>query len=284
MRQLFLFWCSAYGNADLSLWMFLEICRNADGWIYKSTPVRSLQSIELPCVNWAMSWDRALLHFFFSPLDSEMWLLQSNREACVEGKLPRGVLVFLHLIPLLQWDTRLGPFFPVSFSYSFIYFRPIGLIFVSTDYTIWLCCLQDSCLPCIFIISWLCCAADFRSNEDVLAPFCLGLSVSVMFWKQDQRFLEPPLSLVVLSREKSILFYIYINFGCLIPLNVLALISNPQLQTRFIPSLPAEFSLALNGAHLDVSLSHCPSKAKIASSCTNLKYNFGTKWFELSLT
>lgn len=112
MRQLFLFWCSAYGNADLSLWMFLEICRNADGWIYKSTPVRSLQSIELPCVNWAMSWDRALLHFFFSPLDSEMWLLQSNREACVEGKLPRGVLVFLHLIPLLQWDTRLGPFFP----------------------------------------------------------------------------------------------------------------------------------------------------------------------------
>lgn len=284
MRQLFLFWCSVYGNADLSVchWIFLEICRNAGGWIYRSTPVKSLQSIELPCVNWTMSWDRALL-LFFPHLLLKCGCCKVIWKRVQRGNSLEGFWYFCINSTAVVRHTAWS-FFLVSFSYSFIYFRPIGLIFVSTEYTVWLCCLQDSYLPCVFIISWLCCAADFRSYEDVLTPFCLSLSVSVMFWKRDQRFLEPPLSLVVLPHEKSILFYICINFGCLISWNVLAFICNPQLLVRFIPYLPAEFSLALNGTHLDGSLLHCPSKAKIASSSTNLKYNFGMKWLDLSLT
>lgn len=105
-------------------------------------------------------------------------------------------------------------------------------------------------LYCLLLWLW-------RSAGSILPqPYC------VTFWKQDQNFLEPPLSLVVPSHGAFILFYSCIYFGCLTPWNVLAFSCNSQLLRWFISSLPSEFSLALNGTDLDGSLLHCTSPPK----------------------
>lgn len=70
MRQKLSYSLCVYGNVhvSLSLWIFLDICRNAGGWIHGSMPESHQKSSHSSCVNWTVSWDRGLFSFSCSVL------------------------------------------------------------------------------------------------------------------------------------------------------------------------------------------------------------------------
>lgn len=80
-------------HVSLSLSIFLGICKNAGGWIHGSTPERNVKSSDSSCVNWTVSWDRALLSFSHSTLKRGCCKVIGKHVQ--SGNSPEGIHIFL---------------------------------------------------------------------------------------------------------------------------------------------------------------------------------------------